>query len=131
MDGCPDRKEFRSSRETGNFGETAAARFLYDRGYRILQRNYHCPAGEVDIIAEDHGTICFVEVKTRSQDFLRAPEDAVDAEKQRRMRATARHYLSRYRDVGSVRFDIVSVVLASTDTIELIELRTDVFPWEP
>jgi len=131
MDRRPNRKEFRSTRETGDFGEAAAARLLYEHGYRILERNYRCQAGEVDIIAEDHGTICFVEVKTRSQDFLRAPEDAVDAEKQRRLRASARQYLARYREVGRVRFDVVSVVLANADKIELIELRKDVFPWEP
>jgi putative endonuclease len=86
---------------------------------RVLARNYRCPVGEVDLIALDRSTradlgaetICFVEVKARASDRYTDPDAAVDAQKQRRIRKVADHYLARrHADDYNVRFDIVAVV---------------------
>jgi putative endonuclease len=93
----------------GNKGEDLAARYLRKRGYRILKRNYRSPLGEIDIIAEDRGTLVFVEVKTRAGDSFGRPLEAVGPRKQRKILDTALHYLSRLKEQPPARFDIVSI----------------------
>jgi putative endonuclease len=98
-------------RVLGNKGEDLAARYLRKRGYRILKRNYKAPTGEIDIIAEDSGTVVFVEVKTRTDDQFGRPEEAVNYRKQRKIQSTALYYLSREKGEKRARFDIVSVYM--------------------
>lgn len=94
----------------GAEGERAAERFLRRRHYVILERNYHCPVGEVDLVALDGRTLVFVEVKTRTQHGYGTPFDAVDRRKQGQIVRVAQHFISRHdlhdRDV---RFDVVGV----------------------
>ncbi len=95
----------------GRAGEDAAARFLSSLGYRILARRYRVRAGEIDLVAEEGGTLVFVEVKTRSSLRWGSPGEAVDLRKRRRMARAAALYLSR---VGAAerpcRFDIVEIL---------------------
>jgi len=93
----------------GNKGEDLAAKFLRKQGYRIIRRNYSAPSGEIDIIAEDRGTVVFVEVKTRTDDLFGLPVEAVGYRKRLRMIETALHYLSRLKKQPPARFDIVCV----------------------
>jgi putative endonuclease len=111
----------RTKQSIGRRGERLAARHLRRLGYRILARNYHSGAGEIDLIALDRSTrrslggetLVFVEVKTRSSDRYTAPESAVDARKRRTIEKVAGHYLAgRDADGYVLRFDLVSVVLA-------------------
>lgn len=95
----------------GQIGELAAARYLREKGYQILSANYRCRLGEIDIIAENARYICFVEVKTRSENNLYAPADAVDAAKRKRIVATAQLYLQRNPQEKQPRFDIIEVYL--------------------
>jgi len=104
----------------GRRGEKLAVRHLRRNGFKILARNYRCPAGEADIVALDRrtrthrgdGVIAFVEVKTRTSDRYTDPESAVDAAKRRRLRRVAEYYLAaRHAQAFAVRFDVVSVVL--------------------
>ncbi|MCX7625101.1 MAG: YraN family protein [Candidatus Sumerlaeaceae bacterium] len=113
----------------GRTGEEVACQFLAAEGYRILERNFRCPAGEIDIIAEHGDTIRFVEVKTRSQLGEFAPEDAVDFEKRRHLRRAARHYLKGFRNPSPSFFDIISLVIQPNGKVELLELRRDAFGW--
>lgn len=62
---------------TGKLGELAAGRYLRENGYEIITANYRCRLGEIDIIAKQNKYICFVEVKTRSENYKYAPADAV------------------------------------------------------
>ena len=81
-------------RELGDWGEEKAARYLRRKGYRILDRNFSCRQGEIDIIAEKSGVVAFVEVKLRKNaDFAQARE-FVTARKQARILAAARLWLS-------------------------------------
>ena len=95
---------------SGRAAEDAAAEFLRGQGYALLARNFSTPVGEVDIIAADGGTICFVEVRSlRSGAF--APHETVTPRKQKRIRAAARRYLSERRLGDALcRFDVVSLV---------------------
>jgi len=99
-------------RRTGRTGEWLAALHLFRKGFRLLERNYHCPRGEIDLIAEDRGTLVFVEVKTRRSLGSGTPEDAVDRAKRQRIRSAAQWYLRGWRRWRpSVRFDVVGIVL--------------------
>ena len=115
------------NRTLGNFGEDVAAKLLLRSGYRILERNYRCAAGEIDIIAEHRGKIAFVEVKTRSPRAFLPPAEAVDQEKQRRIKNSAAVYLSGYRQASPHRYDIVAVYLDERDCVAKIELMQAAF----
>lgn len=104
------------NRELGRRGEEAAARFLYRRGYDIVERNWVCPAGEADIIAKDENAVVFVEVKTRSSCEKGFPAEAVDEKKRNRYERIAVYFLKEYDEIDiPVRFDIVSIVAISPD----------------
>ena len=94
----------------GRQGEEIAERFLRKKGYAVVQRNYRCPAGEVDLIVLDRRVIVFVEVKTRSGDRFGTPLEAVEARKQQKMMRAAQFFLTQkglhQRDA---RFDVVGI----------------------
>jgi putative endonuclease len=94
----------------GDRGENRAARFLRERGYKILIRNFRCPLGEIDIVARDGRTLVFCEVKTRADDNP-TPEDQVNGFKQHQITKAAKYYLSRYGvPQPPSRFDVIAVV---------------------
>lgn len=94
----------------GIFGEQKAAEMLLRDGYQILERNYRCRAGEIDIVARSGMTLVFVEVKSRRGDLYGTPAEAVTKRKQDHIKRVAMYYLRthdvRYQDI---RFDIVEV----------------------
>jgi putative endonuclease len=94
----------------GKIGENKSANYLARRGYEILERNYRVQGGEIDIIAEKKGCICFVEVKTRTNDKFGAPVDAVNYYKRQNLMKAAKTYLYRHeKSGGACRFDIMEV----------------------
>jgi putative endonuclease len=96
--------------DLGTAGERAAERFLRKKRYVIVARNYRCKAGEVDLVALDHGTVVFVEVKTRRQPGFGGPLEAVDPRKQRQVVRAARHFIAAHRlHDRNARFDVVGV----------------------
>lgn len=98
-------------REFGNEAEDAAASYLAQRGYRIRTRNFRCPYGELDLVAETDDTVCFVEVRMRSTAAWGDPSHTVISSKQRRVVKAALHYLLRTHLPGKMlRFDVISVV---------------------
>ncbi len=95
----------------GNQGEGAAAQFLERRGYAICARNFRCRYGELDVVAEKDGTICFVEVRMRSSAIWGDPSHTISWSKQRRVVKAALHYLLAHGMKGKmIRFDVVSIV---------------------
>lgn len=109
--------------DLGERGEKAAARHLRRQGYKILVRRFRTKSGEVDIVCRDKDWLVFVEVKTRRDEALGAPSEAVDKTKQRHMSKVALDYL---RLLGypkiNFRFDIVEV-LWPPGTRKPIEIR--------
>ncbi|OGQ03913.1 MAG: YraN family protein [Deltaproteobacteria bacterium RBG_19FT_COMBO_46_12] len=103
-----------------------AFRFLKKRGYRIVEKNYVCKMGEMDIVAREKDTLVFVEVKTRTSTFFGPPQLAVNSSKQRQLSKVALNYLNekRLKDVKA-RFDVVAILLRQKG--EEIELIRDAF----
>lgn len=97
------------SRLTGAYGELYTARFLRVKGYDIIDANYRCRLGEIDIIASDGKYICFVEVKTRGKNALYSAKEAVDYGKQKRIAATAQFFLQKNKTKLQPRFDVAEV----------------------
>ena len=95
--------------EIGAAGEEFAARYLVEKGYTLLERNYRGPQGEVDIIAREGEYLVFVEVRTRGRGSLLVPAETVDRRKQRRIIATAYHYLESHGEGLQPRFDLIGV----------------------
>jgi putative endonuclease len=107
----PGEKKYRGLRGVGQSLERLAEKHLKKAGYRIRDRNVRMKVGEIDIIAEEKGVLCFIEVKGRSGTGFGLPAEAVTSEKQRRIYRAAEIYLQRERLGESIcRFDIVSIL---------------------
>lgn len=103
----------RARQVLGTLGEQAAARYLEERGYEILARNYRVPGGELDLVCQRPGLLVFCEVKTRTSAIFGLPEEAVTISKQLRIRRLATEYMRREgRRARTVRFDVFSVSVA-------------------
>ncbi len=106
----------------GSKGEDLAVKFLEGKGYRIISRNYKTPIGEIDIIAEDKGTLVFVEVKTRSGNSFGYPFEAVNTKKQHKLKNLALLYLKKKKIDCAVRFDVLSIsIVKGKNEIEHIK----------
>jgi len=100
-------------KDTGQRGEDLAAAYLADCGYRIVERNYRCVFGEIDIVAWEGSTLVFAEVKSRRTETYGAPQLAVGKEKQHKISRIALNYLSeRNLCRHPARFDVVAVKLS-------------------
>lgn len=108
----------------GNRGEGLAVRHLESLGCEIVERNYRCKHGEIDIIARDGSDLVFVEVKTRRNTSFGYPSEAVDSRKQRKLILSAEHFLTE-RNLGEIdcRFDIAEVYFIDgrPKTVEMIK----------
>ena len=94
-------------------GEDAACKFLQDKGFEIVKRNYRCYVGEIDIIASHNGTLHFVEVKTRSSELYGLPREAVTWTKQKKIRRSAESYLAMTKLINNMpplSFDVIEVI---------------------
>ena len=96
----------------GPEGEQIAADYLAREGYRIMERNYRFHRNEIDIIALQKQTLCFVEVKTRFSSAHGHPAEAVTPQKQREIIKAARAYLALYGNIDTdCRFDVVAILV--------------------
>jgi putative endonuclease len=126
---------------TGRAGEELAAAFLVEKGLVVVERNFRCPGGEIDLICRDRGTLVFVEVKTRSGDVRGEPGEAVGKAKKMRLVRAASLYLSRQRAWNKpCRFDLVSILFLVGETVmehweDVIDVRDGLdrghAPWQP
>lgn len=114
--------------ELGKSGEDVACDFLKGNGYKILERNYRSRLGEVDIIARDKDTLCFIEVKTRRGEDFGLPIEAVSRTKQRQIAKAALAFLKEHNLLdGKARFDVVSVLYKTQDNKPQIDLINNAF----
>lgn len=112
--------------QTGKEGEKIAAAFLKKNGYRIIEKNYRCVLGEIDIIAREKGALVFVEVKTRKSAELGYPEQAVGINKQKKMSQLALWYLQKKNADTGARFDVVAITISTSgNEIKLIKNAFD------
>ena len=110
-------------RETGILGEQLAAEFLKKRGYRVLETNYRCPEGEVDIIALYKDTLVFVEVRSKRGRGFGTPAESITRAKMTHLRRVAARYGQTHTGLPAARrIDVVSVELGPGDRAPRIEL---------
>jgi putative endonuclease len=114
--------------KTGRQGEDIAVRFLRKEGYLILERNFRCPFGEVDIIARQRDVLVFVEVRSRRSESFGTPLESVGSIKQKKLSRIALSYIQKKRLEGcKARFDVLGIkILGETNEIELIRDAFDV-----
>lgn len=115
------------SRSVGTWGEAQVANYLRKNRYRLVAHSYHCRFGEIDLIAMDGKTLCFVEVKTRSNLSMGLPREYVNAAKQERTRKTALFYLSEKELDCPMRFDVAEVYQSGSGALERIEYIKNAF----
>jgi len=100
------------NQEIGKLGEDIAVNYLKQKGYKILDRNFECRQGELDIIALDKKEIVFIEVKTRTSNRYGYPSEAVNKIKQKHMLQTIKYYLYvRNLNDKFVRIDVIEVYI--------------------
>ena len=112
--------------EFGKAAENEAARFLKAKGYKILERNYKNKFGEIDIIAQQNGVICFLEVKARHSLNFGVPQEAVSIRKQRQICRVAVYYLKSNKLLDRpARFDVLALLYVNSQPE--VSLITDAF----
>ena len=102
----------------GDSGERLAAEYYKKHGYKIVARNYRTRMGEIDIIAENDKVLVFAEVKTRGENTVAAPAEAVTKQKQRRIIAAAKAYMSENKCEPVMRFDVIEIINRNVNCIE-------------
>lgn len=102
-------------KDIGVYGEKVTADYLKEQGFIIFKRNYHSRFGEIDIIAEKDNLLLFVEVKTRGENQLALGREAVDYNKQNKIKATANDFLRKTKHEYTCRFDVSEVTYKETE----------------
>ena len=95
---------------SGKIGEDYAADLLIQKGYQIIERNYHSRFGEIDIIAKNKNYLVFIEVKTRDENYSVSPLEAVTVGKQKKLYKTALLYLQSHQTGLQPRFDVIGII---------------------
>ena len=110
-------------RDTGILGEKLAGDFLKKRGYRIIETNYRCPHGEIDIVAKHEDFLVFIEVRAKRSLAFGSPEQSITPSKMEKLRATAAHYRQNHDNLPDLwRIDMVAIELEQGDKPSRIEL---------
>lgn len=100
----------------GRSGEEFVCNLLKDDGFKILERNVREKFAEIDIVAKDKDTLCFIEVRTRETDRFGHPSETIDARKQQQVRKAAQAYLIRNKIANTpIRFDVATVVWSNME----------------
>ena len=105
----------------GAQAERLAAQFLQRRGLKLLQQNYRCRHGEIDLILQDGGTLVFAEVRLRSRDDFGGAAASINASKQAKLVRTAQHFLSGFKNLPPCRFDAVLMQATDINKIEWLK----------
>lgn len=113
----------------GQEGERLAERYLRKKGYKLVERNYRCAVGELDLIVLDRRIVVFVEVKTRTGHGFGSPLEAVEFRKQRKMIQAAQFFLSaKGLQQREARFDVIGISWPGREpVVEHIENAFDLF----
>ena len=117
-----------AAKEAGDRGEAETADYLCKSGYTVLARQWRCRFGEIDLIARDRdGTLCFVEVKLRSNLMLGLPREYVNVRKQGKLRMTAACYLSEQELDVPARFDVAEVYVDAAKNVARLDYLENAF----
>ena len=105
--------------EIGRLGEEAVCKYLADRGYSIVERNYRIKGGEIDIIADNGEYIAFVEVKSRKPDSMVSGFEAVNKRKRSLIIKTAADYCCKHPSMLQPRFDVAQVIISGEKVLSI------------
>lgn len=109
--------------ETGILGEKLAREFLIKNGYDIIETNYRCVEGEIDIIARQKDVLVFVEVRTKRNQQFGSPEESITAIKRERLRIVADRYGQEHDDIpASWRIDVIAIQMDNNNRVKRIQL---------
>ncbi|MDP4179127.1 MAG: YraN family protein [Bacillota bacterium] len=115
-------------KDIGNYGETLAVNYLLSLGYKLIETNYRCKLGEIDIICSDKEYIVFSEVKTRYSNNFGFPSESVNIKKQYKIYKTAQYYILNKKVFNyNYRFDVIEVILNLDEEKPIINLLTNAF----
>jgi len=114
--------------EIGQLGEQLAAQLLQQKGYTLLERNWRCNRAEIDLICKQAETLIFIEVKTRSTTDFGTPDAFVTPRKKRLLAGAATAYMEQVGHEWEMRFDIISVVLRTGQSPEVVHYEDAFFP---
>ena len=116
-----------SHNELGKKGELIALKYLQTKGYRCIESNYRYGRYEIDLIMQQGDTLVFVEVKTRQNNVLSTPFDAISDQKIRHIVRAAHQYITHTRKDNAVRFDVIGIVWNDSQQTPIIEHLIDAF----
>jgi putative endonuclease len=109
--------------ETGSMGEHVACDFLAENGYEILESNYRCTEGEIDIVARQEDTLVFVEVRTKKSRLFGTPEESITPAKSEKLRTLAKYYRQEHDNLPQDwRIDVVAIEMEKDYRIKRIEI---------
>jgi putative endonuclease len=109
-------------KETGAAGEKIACTYLSNKGYTIIETNYRCREGELDIVARQKDTLVFTEVRTKKSYQFGTPEESITALKKEHLRAAAEHYLQDHKKLpADWRIDVIAVQMNASGKVNRIE----------
>lgn len=110
-------------RDTGILGEKIACEYLGNKGYDIIETNYRCTEGEIDIVAKQKDILVFVEVRTKKSRQFGSPEESITRIKKERLRALAERYGQEHDNIpDSWRIDVMAIQLDSSNRVNRIHL---------
>ena len=102
---------------TGRLGEEIATRFLEEKGYKILFRNFKTKYSEIDLIAQKRKPLIFVEVKTRKGEAFGSPEEAINRDKKDRLKKAAQAFVAFHQWAGPFQIDVLAIVLGQNNEV--------------
>lgn len=115
-----------TTREQGEYTESLACKFLEDKGFKLIERNFHCRLGEIDLIMQDNNNLVFVEVRYRRSNNFGSGAESITYNKQSKLIKTASVYLQQHAKLNKYpsRFDVVSITgFIETDNINNIDFN--------
>lgn len=116
-----------TTREQGEYTESLACEYLINKGLKLLERNFQCRFGEIDLIMQDKDSLVFVEVRYRRSNNFGSGAESVTANKQSKLIKTASAYLQQHAKLSKypARFDVVSI----TGSVETSNIKNVMFDW--
>ena len=116
-----------TTREQGQYTENLACRYLESKGFKLIEKNFNCKMGEIDLIMKENNSLVFVEVRYRKTNNFGSGAESITETKQKKLIKTASLYLQRHAKLNEypARFDVVSI----TGCIETTELNKINFDW--
>ena len=113
-----------TAREQGEYTENLACKYLVDKGFKLIEKNFNCRVGEIDLIMKDNDSLVFVEVRYRRSNSFGSGAESITTSKQSKLIKTASLYLQQHAKLNKypARFDVVSIAgFIETDNINNID----------